>query len=108
MIDSVLNQFSQPGQLHALAVPNKRTKEIGNAREIVLPTSRILCSPLRDHSSLGSTDNRRNPRRCQPGILVAGFVTGYTGNDYADEQNNYQFADTLTWVRGTHLIKIGV
>jgi outer membrane receptor protein involved in Fe transport len=43
-----------------------------------------------------------------PGILVTGFLGyGYTGNDYADEQNNFQFADTLTWVRGTHSMKFG-
>jgi outer membrane receptor protein involved in Fe transport len=44
-----------------------------------------------------------------PGILVNGYLGyGYTGNDYADEQNNYQFANTLTWVRGTHSMKFGV
>ena len=43
-----------------------------------------------------------------PGILVNGFLGyGYTGNDYADEQNNFQFADTLTWVRGAHSMKFG-
>ena len=34
-----------------------------------------------------------------PGILVTGFLGyGYAGNDDADEQNNFQLADTLTWV----------
>jgi hypothetical protein len=43
-----------------------------------------------------------------PGILVTGFLGyGYTGNDFKDEQNNYQFADTLSWVRGNHSLKLG-
>jgi len=43
-----------------------------------------------------------------PGILVTGFLGyGYTGNDFKDEQNNFQFADTLSWVRGAHSIKAG-
>jgi outer membrane receptor protein involved in Fe transport len=43
-----------------------------------------------------------------PGILVTGFLGyGYTGNDYSDEQNNFQFADALTWVHGTHSMKFG-
>lgn len=43
-----------------------------------------------------------------PGMLVTGFLGyGYTGNDFKDEQNNFQFADTVSWVRGAHSIKIG-
>lgn len=43
-----------------------------------------------------------------PGILVTGFLGyGYTGNDFKDEQNNFQFADTLSWVRGAHSLKFG-
>jgi Carboxypeptidase regulatory-like domain/TonB-dependent Receptor Plug Domain len=43
-----------------------------------------------------------------PGILVTGFIGyGYTGNDFKDEQNNFQFFDTLSWVRGTHSLKFG-
>jgi outer membrane receptor protein involved in Fe transport len=43
-----------------------------------------------------------------PGMLVNGFLGyGYTGNDYADEQNNYQLANTITWVNGTHSMKFG-
>jgi outer membrane receptor protein involved in Fe transport len=43
-----------------------------------------------------------------PGILVNGFLGyGYTGNDFADEQNSFQFADTLLWVHGKHSVKFG-
>lgn len=43
-----------------------------------------------------------------PGILVTGFLGyGYTGNDFKDEQNNFQVADTVSWVRGAHSIKVG-
>lgn len=43
-----------------------------------------------------------------PGILVTGFLGyGYTGNDFKDEQNNYQFANTLSCVRGNHSLKFG-
>jgi hypothetical protein len=43
-----------------------------------------------------------------PGVLVTGFLGyGYTGNDFVDEQNNFQFANTLSWIRGNHSVRIG-
>jgi outer membrane receptor protein involved in Fe transport len=43
-----------------------------------------------------------------PGMLVTGFLGyGYPGTDFKDEQNNYQFADTVSWVRGAHSLKLG-
>jgi outer membrane receptor protein involved in Fe transport len=43
-----------------------------------------------------------------PGMLVTGFLGyGYTGNDFKDEQNNFQFGNTLSWIQGKHSTRIG-
>ena len=43
-----------------------------------------------------------------PGMLVTGFLGyGYTGNDFKDEQNNFQFANVLSWIPGNHSIRVG-